>query len=240
MLLEKVFIDNDGNVSIDLKTDDDALLPTKISSYNKKISTKNGYPYFIGYRFPNTVPKSQREVIQAAFKTLSLGSNNITLLINKSLLNLTKIANLSEFDVVITPKSSSNLLKLMVSVIKRKMPPSTLVISDQFVKLNYADIKLYNNLLDRLDPDVKEDIIKNLEMTLSKDDWKMKKVYTRYRKFIDQFLALKNPQIISKLVGKRILIVDDILTEGTTLTAMTKLLAPVAKSTMGFVLLAKQ
>lgn len=240
MLQEKIFIDTSGNVSVDLKTDDDATLPTKIASYNKKISTKNGYPYFIGYRFPSTVPKSEREVIQASFKTLSLGVNTIALLINKSLLNLSKIVNLSEFDVVITPKSSSNLLKLMVRIIQHKMSPSTLIISDQFIKLNYGDIKLYDNLLNKLEPDVRAEIIKNLEMTLSRNDWKMKKVYTRYRKFIDQFLALKNPEIISKLVGKRILIVDDILTEGTTLTAMTKLLAPVAKSTMGFVLLSKQ
>lgn len=149
-------------------------------------------------------------------------------LINKAIIGL---SNNTQFDfnsinVIIYPQSSSKLNFDLANKIASKLP-NCIVIKDSIIKNLPQDIQLdYSKLNGKSQEliDTLEDILKNIK--LKKSDFKIKYFPPRYRKFVINFLKLKenDRRLINLINNGNVLVVDDIITEGTTFTEVFRLL----------------
>ncbi len=118
---------------------------------------------------------------------------------------------------------------------------NTLLASDLFVKNTIENIQYDQDKLNKLSSENKEKVMKLLNKVLSKESFRLKSVPPQYRKFISNFLSFNSDterRVFNSISEGNILLVDDILTEGTTFINMAKLLQNLgANSITGFILL---
>jgi phosphoribosylpyrophosphate synthetase len=194
--------------------------------------------YFFQYEFEKNVPsKTRSDFIHALkFNQDIIGKDNIGNFINKSLVNLNKAINLSTVDVVIYPQSSSSLTKDIVDKI------DYFTDADKYIKLElvkkqvseinfnwdkfdkYCELKAIpsntkkimlgkmNRLLDEIHSLDYFSIAKNIK------DQK----YKRFLKNIYKFYDDNSINLIKNIKNKKILIIDDICTSGTTIEQIIK------------------
>lgn len=241
MINEGIRIDtNTGEVIIDLKNDRSASIPAvTIKPFMNKFSTTHGLNYFIAYKYNPNIDESVRSIINNALKNLKINQINLSELIHASIDRLKGVTNINQIDTVVVPNSSSKLLSFILSRFKNRLSKNCIFITDDFIKMKWGKIILAQDKLEKQTPELQKQILKNLEKSTNHDDWKMKGIYQLNKKFIDQFLEIVNDNTIQNLIGKNVLIIDDIKSEGTTLVAMNKLITPLAKSCIGYVFLAR-
>lgn len=132
-------------------------------------------------------------------------------------------------DVILYPKSSSPLVKQFVDAIHQAYP-NIEILDDAFVKkvLQAGDEEA---LLNTSHPDWKKfadenpDAVIELKKTLKRHikdgNLELKKLYKPYVKFIKNFVEMKDAStVLDKVIEKRILVIDDILSSGTTMLEM--------------------
>lgn len=230
-----------GKVIIDLNTDRGAMIPTvAIKPFMRKFSSTYGLNYYIAYKYINNVTTTTKNQIDAALKDMRVNQVDLGQLVYNSMEKFKSFTPLYKIDTCVVPNSSSKLLTFILRMLKNHLRKDCVFITDDFVKMKWGRITLAQDKLDNESPELRAEILKNLEKTTSKDDWKMKGIYQRNKKFIDQFLEIINDTTVQNIVGKNVLIVDDIKTEGTTIIAMNKLISPLAKSSIGYIFLSKK
>ena len=125
-----------------------------------------------------------------------------------------------------------------------KAGSNTLISTDLFVKNSIENIKYNEDKLNKLDPGKKEQVLKLLNRVFSKEEYKLKSIPAQYRKFIENFLSFNTKterRIFNILNEGKVLIVDDILTEGTTFVNMAKLINNLGENQItGFVLISNK
>lgn len=142
-------------------------------------------------------------------------------------------------DIIIYPKSRSPLLKQFVDDLVSAYPTAE-ILSDRFIKsvLNAEDVE---PLINTSHPDWKKfseehpDQVKllkqNLKYQVKKGEIEMKKLYKPYLKFLKNFIELKDAyEVLEKVMGKNVLVVDDILSSGTTMAEMIRQLTELEPS----------
>lgn len=203
-----------------------------------KSSTVFDNTYFFQYEFGEDVPsKTRSEFIQAMkFKQNSLGKGNVDMFIDKALVNLNKAVNLSTFDIVIYPQSSSTLTKDIVDKIDYFTDADRYVkieaVKKQISDINfnwgkfdkYCDLK---SILANVKNVMKQKMEKMLDDIYSLDYFSIAKnikdqKYKKFLKNIYKFYNEKTTQLLKSIVDKKILIVDDIYTSGTTIEQIIK------------------
>ena len=221
------------------------LVNLKLQTYNKVKSVKRGVQLYYAYKFNQDIPKDLKALFRDSIKyvqTPSVSLNDVDILLSKSVTNFNQIDPLSSFDVIVTPKSTSKILDLLKQKLSAKAGGNTLLASDLFVKNTLDNIKLDQDKLNKLTPQNREKALSILNKVLSKEDFKLKSVPPQYREFISNFLSFNTDtekRIFNSIVSGKVLLVDDILTKGTTLLNMAELLVNLgADSITGFVLLA--
>lgn len=134
------------------------------------------------------------------------------------------------YEVILTMPSSHKVVERFATKINRRISANCLLITDIFTKKTFHEV--YEDLQRLpLTPKHKKDIIalrRSIERDTQRDPNKifsMKEVNTKDRAFIRPLKI--NPErieILQKIQGKSILLVDDLLASGTTLTSAHNLL----------------
>lgn len=132
-------------------------------------------------------------------------------------------------DVIIYPKSSSDLTKTFAEKLKAAYPKIQ-VVDEGFVKkmLKAGDEEA---MINTSHPDWKKfveehpkdaaNLKKSLATQIANGNLELKKLYKPYVKFIKNFVELKDAYAtLEQVLGKRVLVVDDILSSGTTMLEM--------------------
>jgi phosphoribosylpyrophosphate synthetase len=220
------------------------LINLKLQTYNKFISSKQGFNLYYAYKFNKTSDKDLKGLLRDSIKYVNsdlVKSDDIDLMLSKGINNLNQIEPLSSFDVIIFPKSTSKILDLLKIKLSAKAGNNTLVASDLFIKNTLDNIKLNQEKLDKLTPKNKDNTLKILNKVFSQESFQLKAIPPQYRKFIENFLSFNSEtekRIFNAITDGKVLLVDDILTEGTTFLNMAKLLENYGvNSITGFILL---
>ncbi len=146
----------------------------------------------------------------------------------------TKLIKQAKPDVIIYPKSRSPLVKKFVDEIA-SIYPTAKVLPDSFVKsvLSAEDVE---PLINKKHPAWKKFAEENpkavheLEMSLKRQikngELELKKLYKPHLKFIKNFIELKDAyEVLDKVLGKNVLVIDDILSTGSTIAEMIRQIA---------------
>lgn len=127
-----------------------------------------------------------------------------------------KILAPNNVDILVTPKSSTNILNDLIVLIKARNPHIEFL-PESFVKT--ADISKiavdYNNpaLTDKIAEKL-EGIVRAANKT---GKFEIKKALPQYRKFFKNFFEIVDPKLIQKFDNKNVCVLDDVLASGTTL-----------------------
>lgn len=220
------------------------LINLKLQRYNHYLSLKKGIHLYYAYRFNKKIDSGLKRKLVAGIKYVNntqIDSNDLDLLLSKSIASFNQLEALSTFDVIVFPKSSSTILDLLKIKLSAKAGLNTQIASDLFVKNTIDNIQLDQDKLQALSEENREKVLSIINRILSKDNFKLRSIPPQYRKFITNFLSFNSKterRIFNAIIGGKILVVDDILTEGTTLSNMAKLLENVGADTVtGFILL---
>lgn len=218
------------------------LINLKLQKYNKILSKKDGNKVYYAYKL-NKDAGPETKMLKQSIKYVDdkVSESDVNLMINKAVASFNAIDNLSSYDLVVTPKSTSKVLDLMRNVIGAKAGPNTMVSSDLFVKNTIDNIKFDEEKLNKVPENERKQILKILNTVFSKEDYKLRSVSPRFRKFILNFVKFNtevNKKVMNRIVNGKILVVDDILTEGTTVKNIVQLLREAgALEVVSFVLL---
>jgi hypothetical protein len=220
------------------------IMGLKLQRYNKYVSSKQGFNLYYAYKFNKNVNPQLKSLLRDSIKYIDekfIKSHDMDMFLSKGINNFNQLQPLNEFDVIVFPKSSSNILNVLKQKLSSKAGMNTLLASDLFVKNTIENIQFNQDKLDKLSADNREKVLKLLNRVFSKESFKLRSIPPQYRKFIENFLSFNSDteqRIFNAISGGNILLVDDILTEGTTFINMAKLLRNLgANSITGFILL---
>lgn len=131
--------------------------------------------------------------------------------------------------IILYPKSSSDLVKKFVDKLKATYKKIEIV-DEAFVKkvLQAGDEEALINTqhpdwkkFASENPDAVDELKKSLKRHIKDGNLEIKKLYKPYVKFIKNFVELKDASAtLDHVLGKRVLVVDDILSSGTTILEM--------------------
>ena len=132
-------------------------------------------------------------------------------------------------DVILYPKSSSPLVKQFVDRLHKAYPKVTFA-DEAFVKkvLKAGDEDALLNTqhpdwkkFAAENPDAVEDLKKTLKRHIKDGNLELKKLYKPYVKFIKNFVEMKDASnTLDQVIEKRILVVDDVFSTGSTMLEM--------------------
>jgi phosphoribosylpyrophosphate synthetase len=223
------------------------LIDLKLQKFNKYTSTKQGFDIYYAYKFNKDLNKDLKSNLRNSIKYVDvnkINKNDLDLFLSKSINSFNQIKPLSEFDLIVFPKSTSKILELIKLNMSAKAGSNTLISTDLFIKNSIENIKYNEDKLNKLAPEKREQILKLLNKVFSKEEYKLKSIPSQYRKFIDNFLGFNTKterRIFNILNGGKVLIVDDILTEGTTFVNMAKLINSLGENQItGFILISNK
>ena len=204
------------------------LVDLKLQRYNRLLSTKDGNKVYYAYKFNKTEGDKMSELRDSIkYLDTKVSKQDVDLMISKAVNNFNSIAPLSSFDLIVTPKSTSKVLDLLKNFMHAKAGSNTMVVSDLFIKNTIDNIEFDEEKLNKIPEDKRNQIRAILNKAFSKQDYKLKSVPPRYRKFILNFMKFNTDaekRAFNSIVNNRVLVIDDILREGTTIKNMVKLL----------------
>lgn len=194
--------------------------------------------YFFQYEFPKDVSSSVRSQFIHALKfdQDKIGKDNVDKFISNALVNLNKAVNLSTVDVVIYPQSSSTLTKDIVDNIDHftdadrycrieALKKTVNEIDFNWEKFNkYCDNK---NIPDKIKSIMQVKMHKMLDDIHSLDYFSIAKnikdqKYKKFLRTIYKFYDEKTIEFFSSMKNKKILVIDDVFTSGTTIEHILK------------------
>ena len=205
------------------------LMSLSFSSGRSRIQKKGNteYEYYYAYELPYKQQGARDLVYKLKSMDDTLSKDSIQLLVNKAVIGVDSVHNLSSFDTIIYPKSSSKILTAFAEQLQRKSGVAKLV-PDSFVKASREQIKFDWNKIENLDPKTKSAVTKITDTIRGAEgEFKMKEIFAPYRKFISDFLVFnseESKEVFNSIAGKKIILVDDYRTSGTSLKQMIDIL----------------
>jgi hypothetical protein len=224
-ILEGISIDN-GMYSIDRshdKSDDIIKLGDGISS---NIDTMYNNKVLSGLVFNDKTDK--RKFINDLKWGDKIPSNIIDYVINLAVINLNKQINLSSYDFIIAPKSSSDINIKLLEELERITNAE--VISDFFVKneVNKIWLDLEQAKEEGSSNKFIKKLVKRFEFSkgIEGQSVKLQPLNRFERKYLKDFLIVNNRyhNVISDMVDSKVLVVDDMFSTGRTIEEMSRIL----------------
>lgn len=136
---------------------------------------------------------------------------------------------------IVTPETTALLLKDIVDELNNKTTYDAEVSFDGFTKNDVKDIKVdYDLIKSSVKESQQQDIINLMEGYLKQFQkqgyFKIKEIkQPQYRKFLTNLFTIKDESLIEKIKGKKIILIDDVLTSGTTLRSVYSILTTLTK-----------
>lgn len=194
----------------------DKNLADFITSFGKgkdfKPFKKEVIPGLISYSLYNAKGQEANKIMVAA-KTADFKSGEIDEFLNRSAIYATRILRSLDVDIIVTPISSSDLTKEFVKRIKERSNYDVFI--DSFRK--QPDISKVE--IDYDNPKITPLIIKSMEDTLDRakrrNNLSVKMFSPMHRKFIKNMFEITDPKLLAKFEDKNVIIIDDIMTSGT-------------------------
>lgn len=155
---------------------------------------------------------------------ITYNKENYNYFINRTAVYLTKIIKDNKIQVVISPKSSSNLIIDVMDKIQEKIPELTFFTS-VFQKVTTEDIK---NIHLEDDPRVTDKIRTNFDYikrsAIKNEYFAMVKVDPKFRSFVRGFFQEIPEKVIKEVKDKNVALFDDVISSGTTIAEMMRML----------------
>jgi hypothetical protein len=224
----------DGKYHLDFSGDKDGdIMSLSFSDKRTSIRKMEGVPYsyYYAYEFDSQKDKD----LLKAVKTLDdrIDPEKAKMMVNKAVIGLSSKHPLNQFDTIVYPKSSSVVLKEMASQADKKSGNATMI-PDVFVKAGRSDIKFDMEKIQKLPESTRKQVMKVIDSIKTGDgEFKLKEIYSRYRKFVKDFIIFNSEEdrrTHNAIVGKKVLLIDDYRTTGTTLKEMMSQLAKLQPS----------
>lgn len=152
--------------------------------------------------------------ILRAVKSADFESKEVRAFIIRSAVYAARLVRDLSPDIIVSPKSSSDLVKKLCEALSQRLYVPIYV--DSFtkrldiskVRVDTSNPKLTPKLIDSLNATIQRGVKKGyLSVTMFKSE---------HRPFITNLFEVVDEKLLSKFQGKKVLIVDDIMTSGTT------------------------
>lgn len=196
--------------------------PFNFIPYVKQDKTLGGYTIYSVYAADDAT-----EILKTLKKKTDISMNEADYqhFLNRSSLFITsKILRPNNIDIVVTLKSSSNILNDLLSLISARNPHIKFL-PNSYVKV--ADLSKIQ--IDYDNPHITEKIAKTLEgiirSAVRTGSFEMKKVLPQNRKFLRNFLEVIDPSMLKLFSGQNVCVIDDVITSGTTQIEIIKSIA---------------
>lgn len=185
------------------------------------------------YEFPN-----DKELLKDVKYMTNLSDREISTLVDYGLSHMPKKIDLMDYDTILIPQTGSKIVyKILDSLYNvetefgsnKKTQWNPKVYDNAFIKRKWKDVEWNMDLINKTGEKTKNDVlnmIERLKTQKGNDDAKLGgNVIPIYRKFLDKFMDI-NPEIAKDLAGKRVIILDDFVTDGATRKQMRNLTIP--------------
>lgn len=226
----------DGGINLKLgkntKKDNNIPFATKAKQYQ-------GATIYSAYEIDNK--KIDRDVKDSILKSIKGGSNvsfslkDYKHLLTRSALYLNKTLKKLNIDTVVFPESSSPLASDFADALAKYIP-NVVTLPNAITKSKVDKVGFD---LGNIDPDsekgkqMTELLNTHLAKSTASGQFKMKDVGPQFRHFFKNFMQLDGG-VLKDIEGKNVLLVDDVLTSGSTLSdSITQLLAHGAENVYG-------
>lgn len=181
------------------------------------VKSIDGHPVYSSYVINQTsdIIKELLLTLKGKSKNLNISEEDLNAFIKRTAIHLyATVPNIEKVDLVVTTKSSSDLAKRLAKEIASKSSDHTLLFApDSIIKGKINNIKISDEIPHE---DMRKMLVSIIDKAKTKQSFEMKKVPGRLRKFIYDFLEL-DPELVKKVEGKNVLLVDDYLITGSTL-----------------------
>jgi hypothetical protein len=211
---------NDGEFVFDFKNDDKSHFINL--RYNNTYAKENIHHIFYSYTFKRSTDKEIKKLFLQALKYKDeslIANNDYEFFLKKAVMGLLREID-RDIDIIVYPKSSSPLNTDIAWAIKNKLGNSTYIGQDLIIKNDVENIMVDSSKVD-------EETLERLKIRANKNgEFSLRSIPPRYRKYFLNFLKFdseKQKNYLKKLQGK-VLIVDDILTKGTTMLESEQLI----------------
>lgn len=178
-----------------------------LKPFKKEIETG-----LISYSLYNASTKEAKQVM-GDVKAADFKSGEIDEFLTRSAIYAVRILRRLNVDIIVTPVSSSDLTKEFVKRIAKRTHYDVYI--DSFKK--QPDISKIE--IDREHPKITNAIIKSMESiiknAIKKGNLSVRMFSPMHRKFIKNMFDITDPKLLSKFDGKNVVIIDDIMTSGT-------------------------
>lgn len=235
LIIEGILYDKDTDAfDINFKhdTDKDVVKLTYASKLVVKQSKFYSIQIYYAYNLNvKHIEKPIREKLIDLFKyQTGISEQDYEHLLNKAVLKFNNVQPITEFDMIIAPKSKSSLLKQLLSKLKAKSG-NTILANDVLIKNAIENVYVdYDKYISTAkDEKEKQKRLKDLKGQLKgatkEGEFKVKSIYPQFRKFFSNYLIFKSDTsrtIYNAISNGNILIVDDIKTSGETLKEMLR------------------
>jgi hypothetical protein len=132
-----------------------------------------------------------------------------------------KIFSSEQIDCVVTPRSSSNILNDLIAELKTRNPHIKFL-PESFVKT----VDLSKIELDYTQPGLTDKIARSLNSIIRSATqtgrFEIKKALPHYRKYFKNFFEVVDPAILRQFRNRRVCVLDDVFSSGSTLVAIMK------------------
>lgn len=200
----------------------------------KSIAKKSGIQVYYAWNFNKNANPEEIALFRKQLKKGEMISDQDKIsMINKAVIGFDSKFDIGLFDIVIFPKSSSPLVRQIAQTIKAKS--SNLLFADEVIVKNaieniHIDYDTY--LRSAKTPEEKlqrkKDLANDFNRAIKNGPFEIKKVHQFRKRMFSNYLTFKDDtsrQIYNILSGGNVLMVDDYLTTGSTLTEMIRLVS---------------
>jgi len=200
--------------------------------YNKNYITKKqsrGIVSYFTYKINKKADKDIRNNLLTYIKSDLKSKGEYEHFLNKSVVGLFNNPNIeiSDVDLILIPQSSSSLNFDLANKIKNKIP-NALFLKDTILKNEPENVTLnYDMLKDsKMTAETIMGLEKNIKRATVDGVFKIKKIGAQFRRYILNFLKIDdvNRKLLNKVVGGKVLVIDDFVSEGTTFREVNRLM----------------
>lgn len=200
----------------------------KLAAYEKKMPFGVIYTaYNKSTNIPSDISyKEFLDALKGKSKKYKMDIESYDKFLTRTALYLSKIVRDEEIDTILLMESSSKLVSDLSLKLNKYLPKYYEIMTFDnaiFKNPNFDEITFDKNLISKLN----DKSIKSLKSAIDKMKhekyFKIKDIYVSFRKIIKNWLKLKN-NLVLKIVDKNVLLIDDILTTGSTFISASKLI----------------
>jgi phosphoribosylpyrophosphate synthetase len=178
---------------------------------------------------PITKSEFRSKFINDLKKGGNINSNDMSIIIDKVVKNLTEYIDINDYDYIVSPKSSSDLTKTFIEKLNTLSNKPTFV-NDMFIKNDVDDIWLdIETAQKELSGKYFKKLIKDFDKAKGMEGQpiKLQPLTNFQRKYVKNMLKINSDydNVVLSMLDKKILVIDDILTSGKTLDEIKTLLS---------------